>query len=201
MAAPLQPRSQPCAQPAAQPQPGAPAPRCRDITGPMPHAVAVIPKPYKKNTLEEEILAERAREGDRREYARELRVFQHYRNVCDWQKSREHKWVHRVAEEKVRAKMRDYLEEIDVRRDRLRELLEEEEIKYFAEMDTLAEMEAQDKEAKMKEQIKLLREKRERERQQQVAEKREQQFRSSQRSGQLQEPNVALKEVCPNPVS
>ncbi|XP_032531488.1 cilia- and flagella-associated protein 53 [Chiroxiphia lanceolata] len=186
MAAPAPPRSQPCSQPrsqpysqpAPQPQPQSDLPRRRDVTGPMPHVVAVISKPYKKNALEEEILAERVREGDRREYARELRVFQHYRNVCDWQKSREHKWLHRAAEEKARAKMRDYLEEIDVRRDRLRELLEEEEIRYLAEMDTLAAMEAQDKEAKMKEQTKLLREKREQERQQLVAEKREQQFRN-----------------------
>ncbi|XP_071436885.1 cilia- and flagella-associated protein 53 [Pithys albifrons albifrons] len=143
----------------------------------MPNSVAVIPKPSKRGTLEEAILAERVREEDRREYARGLRVFQHYRNVCEWQKSREHKWVCRAAEQKALATMQQYLDEIDVRRERLRDFLEEEENKYLAEMDALVEMEAQHKEAKIKERIKLLKEKRERERQQVVAEKREQQFR------------------------
>ncbi|NWR93032.1 CFA53 protein, partial [Furnarius figulus] len=137
-----------------------------------------IAKPCTRNLTEETILANREREEEQREYARSLRVFQHYRDVCEWQKSREHKWVHRAAERRARAKIQDYLEEIDVRRDRLRDLLEEEEIKYFAEMDALEEMEAQDKEAKMKERTRLLREKREKERQQLVAEKREQQFRN-----------------------
>ncbi|NXF79882.1 CFA53 protein, partial [Sclerurus mexicanus] len=137
-----------------------------------------IAKPYTRNITLETILANREKEEERQEYARGLRVFQHYRDACEWQKSREHKWVHRAAERRARAKIQDYLEEIDVRRDRLRDLLEEEESKYFAEMDALEEMEAQDKEAKMKERTRLLREKREKERQEVVAEKREQQFRN-----------------------
>ncbi|NXP18547.1 CFA53 protein, partial [Scytalopus superciliaris] len=137
-----------------------------------------IAKPYMRNTILESILANREREDQRQEDIRDLRVFQHYRDVCEWQKSREHRWVHRAAEQKARAKIQDFLEEVDVRRERLRDLLEEEESKYFAEMDALEEMEAQDKEAKMKEQTRLLREKREKERQQLVAEKREQQFRN-----------------------
>ncbi|NXK86128.1 CFA53 protein, partial [Formicarius rufipectus] len=135
-------------------------------------------KPYTRNLTEERILANREKEEERQENARDLRVFQHYRDVCEWQKSREHRWVHRAAEQKARAKIQDYLEEIDVRRDRLRDLLEEEESKYFAEVDALQEMEEQDKEGKMKERTRLLREKREKERQQLVAEKREQQFRN-----------------------
>ncbi|NXC35947.1 CFA53 protein, partial [Campylorhamphus procurvoides] len=137
-----------------------------------------IAKPYTRNPTEEAILANREKEEEQRENARDLRVFQHYRDVCEWQKSRQNRWVHRAAERRARAKMQDYLEEIDVRRDRLRDLLEEEESKYFAEMDALEEMEAQDKEAKMKERTRLLREKREKERQQVVAEKLEQQFRN-----------------------
>ncbi|NWI61725.1 CFA53 protein, partial [Calyptomena viridis] len=131
----------------------------------------------KRDIVESAILAERVREEEQEEYNAGLRAFQRYRNVCDWHKSREHKWVHRATEGKVRAKMQDYLEEIDVRRDRLRDFLEAEESKFLAEMETLNKM-AQDKEAKMKEQARLLREKREKERQQLVAEKREQQFRN-----------------------
>ncbi|NXM77146.1 CFA53 protein, partial [Serilophus lunatus] len=134
-------------------------------------------KPTKRYATESSMLAERQREEDQEEYAAGLKVFEHYRNVCDWQKSREHKWVHRATEGKVWAAMRDYLQEVDVRRRRLRDFLEAEESKFLAEMEALEEM-AKDKEAKMKEKIRLLREKREKERQQLVAEKREQQFRN-----------------------
>ncbi|NXF10853.1 CFA53 protein, partial [Smithornis capensis] len=131
----------------------------------------------KRDTFESKILSERAREEEQQEYAVGLRVFQHYRNACDWHKSREYKWVHRATEGKVWATMQDYLEEIHVRRERLRDFLEAEESRYCAEMEALQKM-AQDKEAKMKEQARLLKEKRQKERQQQVAEKREQQFRN-----------------------
>ncbi|NXG23489.1 CFA53 protein, partial [Grallaria varia] len=137
-----------------------------------------IGKASKRNAIEEAILAERVKEEERREHARGLRVFEHYRNVCNWQKSREHKWVHQAAEQRAWATMQGYEEEINVRRERLRDLLEEEESKYFTEMDALEETEAQGKVAKMKEQTRLLREKREKERQELVAEKREQQFRN-----------------------
>ncbi|NXE95980.1 CFA53 protein, partial [Menura novaehollandiae] len=136
-----------------------------------------IAKPTKRDIIEERILAEREREEERREQDRALRVFSHYRNVCDWQKGGEHKWMHRAAERRARAAVQEFLREIDVRRERLREFLEAEESRYFAEVEAFEEM-ARDKEAKMKEQTKLLREKREKERLQVVAEKREQQFRN-----------------------
>ncbi|NXB10039.1 CFA53 protein, partial [Cnemophilus loriae] len=137
-----------------------------------------IAKPSKRDTIEEAILAERVREEEQREQESVLRVFRHYRNVCDWQKGGEDKWLHRAAERKVRATVQQYLEEIDVRRERLRDFLEAEESRHFAEVEALDVEKAQDKEAKMKEQAKLLREKREQERLQVVAEKREQQFRN-----------------------
>ncbi|NXE38055.1 CFA53 protein, partial [Ptilorrhoa leucosticta] len=137
-----------------------------------------IAKPPKRDIVEEAILAERVREEGHREQERALRVFSHYRNVCDWQKGGEDKWMHRAAERKVRATVQQYLEEIDVRRERLRDFLEAEESRHFAELKALDQEKAQDKEANMKEQAKLLKEKREQERLRVVAEKREQQFRN-----------------------
>ncbi|NWI40902.1 CFA53 protein, partial [Picathartes gymnocephalus] len=137
-----------------------------------------IAKPSKRDIREEAILAERVREEGQREQERVLRVFGHYRNVCDWQKGGEDKWMHRAAERKVQATVQQYLEEIDVRRDRLRDFLEAEESRHFAEVEALDEDKVQDREVKMKERAKLLREKREQERLQVVAEKREQQFRN-----------------------
>ncbi|NWH99079.1 CFA53 protein, partial [Tichodroma muraria] len=137
-----------------------------------------IAKPSKRDTREEAILAERAREEEQREQERVLRVFRHYRNACDWQKGGEDKWMRRAAERKVRATLQQYLQEIEVRRQRLRDFLEAEESRHFAEVEALDEEKAQHREVKMKEKAKLLREKREQERLKVVAEKREQQFRN-----------------------
>ncbi|XP_062369678.1 cilia- and flagella-associated protein 53 [Cinclus cinclus] len=168
------------ARPPARPQP----PHCshthrrREFTGCAPYDVALIAKPSKRDIREEAILAERVREEGQREQERDLRVFLHYRNICDWQKDGEDKWMHRAVERKVRATVQQYLQEIDVRRQRLRDFLEAEESRHLAEMEALDEEKARDREVKMKERAKLLREKREQERLQMVAEKREQQFRN-----------------------
>ncbi|XP_053859353.1 cilia- and flagella-associated protein 53 [Vidua macroura] len=152
--------------------------RRRDFTGCGPHDVALLAKPPKRDIVEETILAERALEEKQREQERVLRVFRHYRNVCDWHKSGEDKWMHRAAERKVQATLQQYLQEIEARRERLRDFLEAEESRHLAEVNALDEEKAQHREVKMKEQAKLLREKREQERLQVVAEKREQQFRN-----------------------
>ncbi|NXU44105.1 CFA53 protein, partial [Drymodes brunneopygia] len=137
-----------------------------------------LAKPTRRDLFEETILAERVREEERREQAIALRVFNHYRKACAWHKAGEAKWMHRAAERKVQVAVQQYLAEIDVRRDRLRDFLEAEESRHFAEVEALHEQKVQDTEVQMKEQAKLLREKRERERLQVVAEKREQQFRN-----------------------
>ncbi|NXR65002.1 CFA53 protein, partial [Rhadina sibilatrix] len=150
----------------------------REFTGCAPHELALLAKPSKRDLVEERILAERLREEDQREYESALRAFRHFRNACDWHKDGEDKWMHRTAERKVRETLQQYLQEIDARRERLRDFLEAEESRHFAEVKALDKEEAQNREVKMKEQAKLLREKREQERLQLVAEKQEQQFRN-----------------------
>uniref|UniRef100_A0A8C0VCB6 Cilia and flagella associated protein 53 n=1 Tax=Cyanistes caeruleus TaxID=156563 RepID=A0A8C0VCB6_CYACU len=169
---------------AARPPPRPQPPHCshtqrrREFTGCAPHEVALLAKPFKRNIVEEAILAERVQQEEQCEQERDLRVFWHYRNACDWHKSGEDKWLHRTAERKVRETLQQYLQEIDVRRERLRDFLEAEESRHFAEVEALDEENAQNREVKMKEQAKLLREKREQDRLKVVAEKREQQFRN-----------------------
>uniref|UniRef100_A0A8C4UCU8 Cilia- and flagella-associated protein 53 n=1 Tax=Falco tinnunculus TaxID=100819 RepID=A0A8C4UCU8_FALTI len=91
--------------------------------------------------------------------------------------------------------MQEYLAGTDGRRERLRELLEAEESRYFAELEALGET-VQEKQAKMREQAKLLREKREKERQQVVAEKREQQFREQCEELRVHWMKKHQKELC-----
>ncbi|XP_063279258.1 cilia- and flagella-associated protein 53 isoform X2 [Prinia subflava] len=166
--------------PAPQPQP----PRCshthrrREFTGSAPYELALLAKPPKKDIVEERILAERLWEADQQEHESDLRRFRHYCNAYEWHKGGEDKWVHRTAERKVRAALQQYLLEIDARRQRLRDFLEAEESRHFAEVEALDEEEIQNREVKMKEKAKLLREKREQERLKVVAEKRDQQFRN-----------------------
>ncbi|NXN90211.1 CFA53 protein, partial [Bombycilla garrulus] len=150
----------------------------REFTGCAPFDVALLAKPRKRDIVEEAILADRAREEQQREHERDLRAFCRYRNVGEWHKEGEDKWVHRAAERKVRATFQQYLQEIDVRRQRLRDLLEAEGNRHFAEVQALDEDKVQHREVQMKEQAKLLREKREQERLKVVAEKRDQQFRN-----------------------
>ncbi|NWR48162.1 CFA53 protein, partial [Regulus satrapa] len=147
------------------------------------HALSIpclsqLAKPSKRDIREEAILAERVREEAQRDHERVLRVFWHHRNACEWHKGGEDKWMQRAAERKVQAALQQYLQEVDVRRQRLRDFLEAEESRHFAEVEALDEEKAQDREVQMKEKAKLLREKKEQERLKVVAEKREQQFRN-----------------------
>ncbi|XP_065716108.1 cilia- and flagella-associated protein 53-like isoform X2 [Patagioenas fasciata] len=169
-------------------------PRCREVPGPFPHSTALRARPPKEQTIENFASAQR-REEKELEYANLLKLYAQYRHVNEWQKHNEQKWLRSALQRKVDAAMREYLPGADERRERLRELLEAEENKYFAEMDALEET-VQEKHDKMKEQAKILREKRERERQQLVAEKREQQFSQQCEELRMHLTKKHQREVC-----
>ncbi|KAM7077137.1 cilia- and flagella-associated protein 53-like isoform 1-T1 [Ciconia maguari] len=152
-------------------------------------------KPPKEQTSENFLLASREKEKELLEYADFLKLYSHYRNVYEWQQRNEQKWLHSVVQRKVDATMQEYLAGTDERRERLRELLEAEESRYFAEMESLEET-VLEKQEKMRERAKLLREKREKERQQLVAEKREQQFREQCEELRVQRMKKHQKELC-----
>ncbi|KAM7076798.1 LOW QUALITY PROTEIN: cilia- and flagella-associated protein 53-like [Ciconia maguari] len=168
--------------------------RYREVTGPVPHSLALRGKPPKEQTSENFLLASREKEKELLEYADFLKLYSHYRNVYEWQQRNEQKWLHSVVQRKVDATMQEYLAGTDERRERLRELLEAEESRYFAEMESLEET-VLEKQEKMRERAKLLRE-REKERQQLVAEKREQQFREQCEELCVQQMKKHQKELC-----
>ncbi|KAM4639770.1 uncharacterized protein AAGF69_016604 isoform 7-T8 [Amazona ochrocephala] len=150
--------------------------RCREVTGPGPCSVAVRAKPPKEQRNENFVLARRQKEKELLENTNLIKLFDQYCKVYRWQQHKEQKWLNSAVQRKVDETMQEYLAGIDERRVRLCELLEAEESRYCTEMEALEET-AQEKQAKMKERAKVLKEKREGERQQLVAEKREQQFR------------------------
>ncbi|XP_033928868.1 cilia- and flagella-associated protein 53 [Melopsittacus undulatus] len=150
--------------------------RCREVSGPGPHSVAVRAKPPKEQRNENFVLAWRQKEKELLENTKLIKLFDQYCKTCRWQQQKEQKWLNSAVQRKVDVAMQEYLAGVDERRMRLCELLEAEESRYYAEMEVLEET-AQEKQAKIRERAKLLKEKREEERQQLVAEKREQQFR------------------------
>ncbi|XP_064294300.1 cilia- and flagella-associated protein 53 isoform X1 [Phalacrocorax carbo] len=169
--------------------------RHREVTGPVPHSLALRAKPSKEQTCENLVLARRQKEKELLEYADSLKLYNHYRKVYEWQQRKEQKWLHSAVQRRMDDTMQEYLARTNERRERLRELLEAEESRYFAEMESLEET-VLEKQEKMRERAKLLREKREKERQQLVAEKREQQFREQCEELRVQQMKKRQKELC-----
>ncbi|XP_035166356.1 cilia- and flagella-associated protein 53 isoform X2 [Oxyura jamaicensis] len=167
----------------------------REVLGPSPHSVALRAKPPKERRSENFLVARREREQELLEYAALLKLYNRCRGVHEWQQRNEQKWLHRAVQRKVEAAMQEYQAGTDDRRERLRGLLEAEENKYFAEMESFEETPLE-KQAKMRERAKLLREEREKERQQLVAEKREQQFREQCDELRVQRAKRHQKELC-----
>ncbi|XP_064032606.1 cilia- and flagella-associated protein 53 isoform X1 [Pogoniulus pusillus] len=167
----------------------------REVTGPFPHSVALRDKPLKEPKHEDIFLAHREKEKELLAQAKLLKLYNQYQRVQEWHQRSKQKWLHCAVQRKVNAAMQDYLAETEERRERLRELLEAEESRYFAEMEALEET-VEEKKAKMRERAKFLREKREKERQELVAEKREQQFREQCEELRVQLMKKHQKEVC-----
>ncbi|XP_074851889.1 cilia- and flagella-associated protein 53 [Carettochelys insculpta] len=169
--------------------------RPREVTGPTPHSVALrakFPKPDKSECL---ILECRRKEKERLEYLAFTKVHNRGLQICQWENHNECRKLHNIVQQKVNQTMQEYLAGAEDRRKRLCALLEAEEKSYFAEMEALGET-MLEKQAKMRQQAKKLREKREEERQKLVALKREQQFREHCEEVRLQWSQRHQKEVC-----
>ncbi|MBN3301112.1 CFA53 protein, partial [Amia calva] len=93
-----------------------------------------------------------------------------------WEKTTDRRIMHGTIERKVHETMQQYNMRVEARRESLRELLEREELDYIQEMESKGET-TLERQAKMRERAKFLREKRESERQKLVAEKLDLQFR------------------------
>ncbi|XP_025974646.1 cilia- and flagella-associated protein 53-like [Dromaius novaehollandiae] len=150
--------------------------RHREVMGVAPRSLALRAKPPKQDVCEKLVLACRQKEKERLKYVDFSMLYSKYRSINEWQEHSERRQLHNSIQRRVDETMQAYLAGTEDRRERLRELLESEENRYFTEMESLEET-VLEKQAKMRERAKLLREKREQERQKVVTEKREQQFR------------------------
>ncbi|XP_069483068.1 cilia- and flagella-associated protein 53 isoform X2 [Ambystoma mexicanum] len=151
-------------------------PRGREVTGPTPYSVALRARlPAAKSS--DYLNMEMRRKDEIRAGA--LAYIRQNERECvksKFEKITDHKILHNTVQRKVQDAMQQYKMGTEERRDRLRDMLENEERELIKEMESMEET-ALEKLAKMRERAKYLKEKREDERLALVAEKRDQQFR------------------------
>ncbi|KAM4841390.1 cilia- and flagella-associated protein 53 isoform 2-T2 [Thomomys bottae] len=148
----------------------------REIKGPTPKVVAVRAKPPKPQGTEQEVEKIIRKHQKYHETLANIKSRERRRLKDEWNEHIDRKHFASLVQARVKDGMQGFFINTEERRNKLREFLAAEEHEYFIEMQSKEETIEQKKD-KMKEKIKLLREKKERERQDFVAEKLDQQFR------------------------
>ncbi|XP_076801276.1 cilia- and flagella-associated protein 53-like isoform X1 [Clavelina lepadiformis] len=150
--------------------------RTREYTGPTPHSVAIRAKmPSAK--LPEHILLERRKQEDLREEAIQITKYNKMFDLKnDWERTTDKSIQKNTVQRRVRDLMEQSKLHLDERRQRLRQLLQKEDIEYLEEMEAKHET-IEERQKKMFERAKELKEKRENERLKTVQDKLDQQWR------------------------
>ncbi|XP_077988952.1 cilia- and flagella-associated protein 53-like [Glandiceps talaboti] len=151
--------------------------RTREYTGPTPHSVAIRAKMPSKLPPDHLIL-ERRKQDDMREEAEALvRYNKMYDLKNDWESITDKRIQQNTVKRRVKNMLQQEEFSLEDRRQRLRDLLAAEEQQYVLEMEDRQET-VIERQAKMRERAKFLKEKREAERLQIVAEKLDQRWRN-----------------------
>ncbi|XP_037020935.2 cilia- and flagella-associated protein 53 isoform X1 [Artibeus jamaicensis] len=167
----------------------------REIKGPTPKAVIVRAKPPQGQRVEQHL------ERIRRNYQKHQAVLDSIKSIerdrlrVDWHQHSDRKFVKSLVKARVKDAAQGFIINTEERRNKLRELLASEENKYFAEI-RLKEETIEERKDRMREKIKLLKEKKEKERQDFVAEKLDQQFRERCEELRAQLSCIHEKKVC-----
>ncbi|XP_056399996.1 cilia- and flagella-associated protein 53 isoform X2 [Hyla sarda] len=170
-------------------------PRCREVTGPAPHNVAVKAK-LPSSRPHDYITLERRRRDEVRDQMLDFTKDIDFKEMkSKWERITDRKMLHNRVQRKVYETMAEYRMHIEERRDRLKELLETEELEHIKQMESMEET-TLERQAKMRERAKSLREKREKERLAIVAEKRDQQFREQCEELRALKSKMHRDEVC-----
>ncbi|XP_055516361.1 cilia- and flagella-associated protein 53 [Leucoraja erinacea] len=148
---------------------------CREIKGPTPCSVAVVEK-YSGTRSQSKMVKETEQDIKCDTYKQFVEDFEvcRRRNILAVEDERK-ELLCRIKNNLKKA-MVFYVEHIEERRERLRELLEAEEKEYMNQLNLLGETRLE-KQAKMRQQVKDLKIRRECDRQRLIAEKLDQQFR------------------------
>jgi len=149
----------------------------REFRGPAPGSVAIIAKNPKKGAVDNIILDARRKqeELDNATKMSKEQAFIDLKNT--WDRETERKLMASSVKRKVQSMMAANHTELEMRRDKLREILRAEEEQYLVEMEDKQET-MLERQAKMRTRAKFLKEKREKERLEFVEEKLDQRWRS-----------------------
>ncbi|XDB63968.1 hypothetical protein ABFV05_017584 [Capra hircus] len=148
----------------------------REVKGPTPKVVIVRAKPPKVQGAEHHL--ERIQHSHQKHHAilASIKSIERDRLKTEWEQHNDRKFVDSLVKARVKDAVQGFIINTEERRNKLRELLASEENEYFTEMQ-LKEETIEEKKDRMRDKIRLLREKKEKERQDFVAEKLDQQFR------------------------
>ncbi|XP_072108292.1 cilia- and flagella-associated protein 53 isoform X1 [Mobula birostris] len=150
-------------------------PRCREVTGPAPCTVAVMEKRTGPK-IQSKMMKEAELDLVRDEYRNFVKDFEACKTKNILELEEQHKWLLCTIRHRLKRAMEFYKDNIEERRERLRDLLEAEEKDYMNQLNLLGET-VLERQAKMRQQVKDLKIQREQERQKLIAEKLDQQFR------------------------
>ena len=150
--------------------------RHREYTGPTPHSVAIKAKPTRRRPAEHLILERRRKEALVEEAREETKFLKQCDLKSSWVKSTNKRIEKNTLKRRVQQELLKETFALEDRREMLREMLLKEEQGYIEEMESMEET-TLERQAKMRERAKQLKEKRERERQEFVAEKLDQRWR------------------------
>jgi hypothetical protein len=169
--------------------------RTRELTGPTPHSVAICGRPPQARPKEHLILERRKQEELREEANAVVSYNKQFDLKTTWERSTDKKIERNTVQRRVRDLLQQREYSLQERRDKLRSLLQREEHQYMSEMARSQET-VLERQARMRERAKSLRDKREAERLGLVEKKLDQRWR-----GQCEELRAVLSkrhqdEVC-----
>lgn len=166
----------------------------REVKGPTSKVVIVRAKPPKDQTVEKHL--QRIQRSHEKHHAMLASIKSNERDrlKTEWEQHTDRKLVKSLVQARLQDAMQGFIINIEERRNKLRELLASEENEYFSEMQ-LKEETIQEKKDRMKDKIRLLKEKKEKERQDFVTEKLDQQFRERCEELRVQLSSIHQKKV------
>ncbi|KAK3098560.1 hypothetical protein FSP39_020643 [Pinctada imbricata] len=151
--------------------------RTREVTGPTPHSVAIKARPPNVRPPEYLILERRKKEDMLDNYRKNTQYMEFNDLKNEWERSTDRKIKLNTVKRRVDGLMQVNQFTLEERRQRLREMLQAEEAAYLYEMESIEET-TLERQAKMRDRARYLKDKREDERLKFVQEKYDQQFRN-----------------------
>ncbi|XP_076614502.1 cilia- and flagella-associated protein 53 isoform X2 [Chaetodon auriga] len=169
--------------------------RCGQFTGPTSQEATVRAKVPPSRPPDQLFLTRQKQDAARDQVLEFSRYQQTWDTKNSWLKSSDRRFQRRTVQRRVQSALNQQDVHVQDRRDRLRALLEEEEQQLRQEMEEKMETSVE-REARMKERAKALRDKRETERRQLVSEKLEQLFRERSEELRTLQSRRTVQLVC-----